>query len=397
MNVLFIHQNFPAQFKHLAPALAKAGHQVVAITLKKGVDLPGVKVLRYRFAAKPGHSVHRLVRETEVKAIRGEGVALLCDELRQKGFTPDVIYVHPGWGEALFLRDVYPNTKIIVYCEYYYRQHGQDVNFDPEFHSTDLAEAGRLRMKNTCNLHALEVGDAFVAPTRWQRRTYPRIAQKHMQVIHDGIDLDGLARVDDVELPFEVNGPLVTYVSRYLEPMRGFHMFMRALPQLLREVPHARVVIIGSESGGYGPGPAEGGSWKQQLLNELQGHLDPARVSFLGQVPYPVYKAILRASDLHVYLTYPFVLSWSMLEAAYLCKQVLVSDTAPLDELKLANISRCDFFDAERISRSIAELLRNPLGGQELAQQQLDYYSLPEALSRHGQLLESLLGENVGL
>lgn len=259
MNILFIHQNFPAQYKHLAPALAEQGHQVIALGRTKA-DIPGVTVIPYPYLRDPTADIHPLAQEHEVKVIRGEAVASVCRELLDKGFAPDVVYVHPGWGEALFLRDVYPAAKIIVYCEYYYRLEGQDVNFDTEFPPLSFEQQCRLRMKNTCNLHALEIGDRFVAPTEWQRDSYPDWARSQIEVIHEGLDFEALQASPGES--FTIPGtaisltrdedPVITYVSRSLEPLRGFHVFMRALPAILAHCPQARVLVVGADEVVYG-------------------------------------------------------------------------------------------------------------------------------------------------
>jgi len=272
LNILFIHQNFPGQYKHLAPALAKEGHQVVALGTKPR-QVEGVKVIPYKYLRSQTPGIHPLAQEHEVKVIRGEAVAHVCRELKRQGFTPDVIYVHPGWGEALFLREVYPSSKIIVYCEYYYNLEGQDVNFDPEFPPLTFEEECRLRMKNTCSLHAFEIGDAFIAPSKWQKSTYPKRMQSKIKVIHDGIDIDSLQNqgADTRAQAQAITGipdghRYITFVARGLEPIRGFHHFMRALPELQSAFPDLHAVIIGADQASYGPEPKEGGSWRKRIL-----------------------------------------------------------------------------------------------------------------------------------
>lgn len=366
LNILFIHQNFPGQYKHLAPALAAEGHQVVALGRKKGVSVPGVKVINYRYLSKASRSIHPLAAEHEVKVIRGEAVAAVCKELGEKGFTPDVIYAHPGWGEALFLRDVCPDAKIIVYCEYYYNLEGQDVNFDPEFPQLTFEEECKLRMKNTCNLHAFQIGDVFVSPTQWQRSTYPKEFQNKIEVIHDGIDFEALKPRPDAKI--EISGKnlvltkkdmVVAYVARNLEPTRGFHWFMRALPELQRQEPDAHIVIVGADGRGYGKGRQDGRGWREIMLEELDGQLNLEKIHFLGWVDYDTYLNVLNVSSVHVYLTNPFVLSWSALEAAFIVDCMLVSDTGPVREFFFEE-DTFEFSDKDELAKMLIERLQNP-------------------------------------
>jgi len=402
LNILFVHQNFPAQFKRLSVALAEEGHQVVALGTGR-VDLPGVTVIPYRYLRSPSASIHPLAREYEVKAIRGEAVGNVCLDLREKGFTPDLIYVHPGWGEALFLRDIYPRSKIVVYCEYFYNLEGQDVNFDPEFPAMGLEEQCRLRMKNTCNLHALEIGDAFVAPTRWQKRTYPKRAQRHIQVIHDGLDFEALEpdsgavfESPALGLRLEPEDRVVTFVSRNLEPMRGIHSFLRCLPAVLRELSDARVLVFGGEAVGYGSMHASGRPWREVFLEDIQDKRHFDRVYFPGRTDYRTYLDALQVSSAHVYLTYPFLVSWSMLEAMFVGASVIGSDTGPVAEF-LPAAQRTDFFDVEGLARKIVRAVKldSPAARTARAEKVRSRHrglALDTCLASHRTLLRGLVG-----
>ncbi len=338
LNILFIHQNFPGQYKHLAPALARRGHQVVALGLQQGVTLPGVRLVNYRITPTMTEGIHPLASEIEVKVIRGEAVARACKQLQAEGFTPAVIYVHPAWGEALFLREVFPAARLVMFCEYFYRGEGQDVNTDPEFPPMAFSGRCKLRLKNTCTLHAFEVGDAFVSPTRWQRNTYPEALRERIRVIHDGLDFAALTPRPGVALGIPGGGHLgrddkvLTYVARNLEPTRGFHWFMRALPALQAAHPDAQVVIVGGAQSGYGQARSDGRSWPEAMLAELAGQLDDSRLHFLGPLAYEHYLTVLSISSAHVYLSYPFVLSWSVLEAMAMGVPVLSNHVAGLEE-----------------------------------------------------------------
>jgi len=252
MNILFVHQNFPGQFKHLAPALARQGHRVVAMTMRQVEpgNWQGVRLLPYAAGRGSTPGIHPWVQDFETKAIRGEACLRAALGLRQEGFVPDVIVAHPGWGESLFLKEVWPGARLGLYCEFFYRQQGADTGFDPEFPVADaLADACRLRLKNLNNLLHFEQADAGLSPTEWQASTFPQPFRSRISVVHDGIDTEAVAPRPDVRLSLGSGLDLsradevITFVNRQLEPYRGYHVFMRALPEILRRRPRARVLI----------------------------------------------------------------------------------------------------------------------------------------------------------
>lgn len=366
MRILFVHQNFPAQFRHLASHLAlRRGHEVLALGLNEN-PLKGVKLLRYQLPRQSSNHIHPWVAEFEAKAIRAEGIFNASRQLRKSGFVPDVIYAHSGWGEAMALKEVFPDTRLVCYSEFYYRARGLDVGFDPEFSKEDEFASCRLRMKNGHSLISLEACDAAVAPTEWQRSTYPREFQQKIRVIHDGIDTQKVApnplvqlRLHDSGIVFRPGDEIITFVNRNLEPYRGYHIFMRALPAIMRARPHARVLIVGGEGVSYGSKSSQGKSWKQIFLDEVAAELDLARVHFLGNVPYESFLALLQVSACHVYLTYPFVLSWSCLEAMSAGCLVVGSATPPVQEVieHGRNGLLVDFFDVTGLADTVIDAL----------------------------------------
>ncbi|MCB2110336.1 MAG: glycosyltransferase [Defluviimonas sp.] len=366
MKILFVHQNFPGQFLHLAPALAARGHEVVALTDEDNRRPSPVRTLRYR--KPPAVAGDGIGRHYGEMAERGLAVARAARQLGESGFVPDIVFGHSGWGEPLFLREVWPAARQLAYAEFCYRGAGLDVGFDPEFQSGDLGARIGAVARRTHLVQGLVDADAAVTPTAWQRASYPEILQGRIRVIHDGIDTetvcpDPTARLvlpDGVELA--PGDEVVSFVSRNLEPYRGLHIFLRALPEVLAARPGARVVVIGGEERGYGPLPAEGGSWKARFLDELDGRLDLSRVHFLGKVPYATYLALLRVSRAHAYLTYPFVLSWSLLEAMSAGAPVIASRTPPVEEVIAdgRNGRLVDFFDVAGWSGALIDALRSP-------------------------------------
>lgn len=382
MKILLVHQNFPGQFLRLTPALLNdTDNQVVAFTMNNYQPTdPRLKVVRYQPRRGSTQGVHPWVSDIETKAIRGEAAFRAALELKATGFTPDLIFAHPGWGESLFLKDVWPSAKLLIYCEFYYSDSGSDVGFDPEFPEKDPGDVCRLRMKNVNNLLHFETADAGVSPTHWQRSTFPEPFRSKIKVIHDGIDT-ALARPNpDVWLQL---GPkkltrkdeIITFVNRNLEPYRGYHTFMRALPEIMVRRPNARVVIVGADGVSYGAPAPDGKKWKDVFLDEVKDRLDMSRVHFVGYIDYKHFIPLLQLSTVHVYLTYPFVLSWSLLEAMSCGCAIVASDTAPLREAIVDGKTGllADFFDAPALADQVVRLLEDPVLRQQLGAAARDF------------------------
>lgn len=380
MNILFVHQNFPGQFKHLAPALAQRGHRVVAMHINACPPMAGVQLVRYQPQNRPGQGTHRWVSELEVKTLRAEAAFHAARQLQQSGFSPDTIVAHPGWGESLFLQQVWQKAQMGIYCEFFYQAQGADVGFDPEFGlpdtDTDTDSACRLQMKNANYELHFPRAHAGIAPTHWQASLFPEPFKSRIAVIHDGIRTD-LVRPDPsaqirVQTPHGVlqlghGNEVITFVNRNLEPYRGYHQFMRALPALLKARPQAHVVIIGGNEVSYGAAPPAGPggqvqTWREIFLNEVKGELDLSRVHFVGKLPYANFVRVLQVSTVHVYLTYPFVLSWSLLEAMSAGCAVVASDTAPVREaIRHGETGQLvDFFDPAALAQQVVALCENP-------------------------------------
>lgn len=370
MRVLFVHQNFPGQYRHLAPAMAaRKGVRVVALCENDNGQLPGVTQVRYPAPRGAGEQTHPYLRRTEAYLRRGQEVARAAVALRARGFVPDVIAAHPGWGEAMFLRDVFPEAPMLLQCEFFYRADGGDVGFDTAMSAeVTLDKRASTRVMNTPQLIQLEAAAGGVAPTRWQWSRYPDWARARMAVVHEGIDTH-YARPDPKAV-FHLPGgrvirrgdPVVTYAARQLEPYRGFHQFMRALPLFQRLRPEAEVVVVGGDGVSYGEPPKGGGSWREAMLKEVGAQLDLSRVHFLPRQPYPKLLDLFRVSAGHIYLTYPFVLSWSLMDAMSCGAAILASDTAPVREVIEHGVNGrlVDFFDIEAIARGLAEMVAAP-------------------------------------
>lgn len=380
MNILFIHQNFPGQYKHLAPRLARMGHHCVALTLrvKEARIWQGVRVIPYTLPKRAGQALHPWLVDFDTKVTRGEACWRAAIALRARGYVPDVILAHPGWGESLFLRDVWPEARLGLYCELYHLAGYPHLDFDPEFPSrTPEAEPLRIRLKNLNNMLHFEQGHAGISPTRFQADTFPQPFRERITVSHDGIDTRAACPDPEVRLEVEGAGTLsradevITFVNRNLEPYRGYHVFMRVLPALLRARPNARVLIVGGDEVSYGARPPKGQTWKQIFIDEVRRDIpdaDWARVHFLGRIPYDRFLRLLQVSRVHVYLTYPFVLSWSLMEAMSCGAAIVAGDTAPVREVITHDETGrlVDFFDRAALVVEACALLEDEVARQRL-------------------------------
>lgn len=374
-GILFVHSNFPGQFGFIAAEMRRAGVPCAAIASETGRELAGIPLLRWRAGRGTTPGLFPPATRAEADMIRGRAAAECALRLKAAGFDPDLVVGHPGWGETLFLKEVFPAAKLILHGEFFYRSEGLDVGFDPEFGAPDFDERLRVQAKNATLALALAEADRIVCPTAFQASVLPPVFAPRVSVIHEGVDTDAVRRRAGaaVTLPsgrvLDGSVPVITFVNRRFEPLRGFHVFLRALPALLAAVPEAEALLIGSdEPGGYGRAPPDGTTWKEHYLAELGPALDPARVHFLGRVPHGDMVDAFSISAAHVYYTYPFVLSWSLLEAMAADCVVLASDTAPVRDAVTHGLNGIlnDFFDVPALSDAMIAACRTPDAFREL-------------------------------
>lgn len=368
-NILIVHQNFPGQFPHIVDALIARGDRLAAIGGKTGRPRPGVDFRRWTTQRGTAKDIFDPATRAEADMIRGTAAAQAALQLKCDGFMPDVIIGHPGWGETIFLKEIWPNARIILFGEMLYRSHGGDLNFDPEFTKESFATNMRAHAKNATQVLAFAYADRIVCPTPFQAGSFPASLQPMIRIVHEGVDMDHAQRRPDATLKLP-NGlvldssvPIVTLVNRTFEPLRGFHIFMRALPAFLDACPDARALLIGNAAlSGYGASSPNGKDWKSLLLDELGERLDLTRVHFLGKVPHSVLIDAFSITRAHIYYTYPFVLSWSLAEAMAAECTILASDTGPVRDAIDNGVEGVllPFFDAPALSEAMIRTVREP-------------------------------------
>ncbi|EUK19160.1 glycosyltransferase family 4 protein [Commensalibacter papalotli (ex Servin-Garciduenas et al. 2014)] len=404
MKYLFIHQNFPGQYLHIVRHLAKqGGNEIVFISQPTDARIEGVRSVFYK-QVEPAPGLQAPLGELDTAIKRGDEVYKTAKTLKALGFEPDVVIGHQGWGEMLNFQDVYPDVPVLNYTEFYYHSSGLDVDFDPEFPADELLPA-RVRIKNTINLVSATNPGWGQTPTLFQHSTYPDWAQKKITILREGVDLKKCAPEPsiykkDLKLDNFVVKPkdiLVTYVARGLEPYRGFHIFMRSLPKLLKERSDVKVVLIGRDQVSYGAVLDGGMTWRDYMLREVHDKLDMSRVHFAGNVPYNVFSKVLKRSDAHIYLTYPFVLSWSLREAMATGCAIIASDTEPVQEFIADRVTGIltPFLDHDALTDRILEVLEDKklaLSIRKAARAEAERsLSMDEYISNYENLIDDLI------
>jgi glycosyltransferase involved in cell wall biosynthesis len=366
LRVLFVHQNFPGQYAHLAAHLAaQPGNEVVFLTQRPNHPISGVKRIVYKAARKQSATTHQFVRSLEAAVLNGEAVYRVATSLKKSGFVPDIMIGHNGWGEALYLKDAFPDTPLLSYFEFFYRSSGSDIGFDPEFPPSPSVRL-RSHILNAVNLIGLQVADMGQTPTQWQKAQYPAAYHDKLRIVHEGVDTtivkpdpEAFVVLKKAGVRLTPKDEVVTYVARNLEPYRGFHIFMRAVPEIQRRRPKAHILIVGGDEVSYGSSLPPGQTFRKRLLAEVGDKIDHKRLHFLGRIPYSAYLKVLQISSAHVYLTYPFVLSWSMLEAMAAGCVVIGSRTPPVEEVIRDghNGSLINFFSPAEIAEKVDQVV----------------------------------------
>ena len=401
MKILFMHPNMPGQYKYLCAEFAKdPKNQVVFITKNKAAVVPGVHKIIYEVPRDSSPHAHRYMIHAERAVLQGQEVWRSLKRLRdEEGFYPDVICAHPGWGDALYVKDVYPDAPLLSFFEFYYRSHGADVNFDP----SDMARAdddARVRTKNMHHLMGLVDSDWGFCPTHWQHSLHPKEFRSKISVIHDGINTD-VCKPNPERTVTLSNGlvlkkgdEVVTYIARNFEPYRGFPTFMKAAEIILRERPNCHIIAIGADEVSYGKKAPDGTTYRQILSQQIS--YDKNRLHFVGTLGYDQMISVLQISAAHIYLTYPFVLSWSSMESMACGCAVVGSDTPPVREVIThgENGFLVDFFSPTAVANQVFEILDHPTRMQHIRDAArasiINKYDLKKLMPLHMQLVREV-------
>ena len=393
-KILFLHPNFPAQFRHLAKVLGQdPNYQVIFGTKRKEGEMPGVRKFIYDPPREVSPETHHYVRTFENAVLQGQQIYRMGQQLKKEGFYPDIVYGHSGWGPTLFVKDVFPRATLLCYFEWFYHAHGTDADFDPS-EPINADDEARIRVKNAPFLIDLYSCDRGLSPTYWQRQQFPSEYQSKITVLHDGVDTDyfrpklGAKLVlPRINLELSQVDELITYVARGMEPYRGFPQFMETIGILQKRRPNCHVVIVGENRVAYGKNLPDGKTYKELMLEKVP--LDLSRVHFTGLLPYNEYLQVLQASSVHIYLTRPFVLSWSMLEAMSTGCLLVGSSTPPVKELIKDGYNGllANFFSPEEIANRVEEALDHPNHMENIRTRAretiINNYNLSDLLTRH--------------
>ncbi|MEM8827987.1 MAG: glycosyltransferase family 4 protein [Cyanobacteria bacterium P01_G01_bin.19] len=367
MKILFLHPNFPAQFRHLASMLGQdKQNTVVFATNRREGNIAGVNKVIYEKSRTARPETHHYVRPLENAVLEAQGVYRVAQKLKDQGFYPDIVYGHSGWGPTLFMKDLFPKATLLCYFEWFYNAYGSDASFDPS-DPINADDEARIRIKNAPILLDLATCDRGLSPTAWQRAQFPKEFHSKIKVHHDGIDTGYFKPVPNAKLllpriNLDLTGvdEIVTYVARGMEPYRGFPQLIETISLLQKKRPQCHFVIVGKNRVAYGKSLPDGKTYKEAMLEKFP--LDMNRVHFTDLLPYDEYLQVLQASSAHIYLTRPFVLSWSMLEALSTGCVIVASDTAPVTEVIKNNFNGLlvNFFNPQQVCDRVIEALDNP-------------------------------------
>ena len=366
MRILLIHQNFPGQFRQLSGVLIERGHDVVAIGRRQGVMPEGLTYGLYGIDELmpdwPGSDRH-----IELALRRAQQVLRASLLLREQGWIADAVLFHSSWGEGLYLRDVWPEQRLVAYPELFGSARVMGYGFDQSLGPVPGELLISMHHLNLLSLSAIADSDALICPTHYQLNTFPSHLRQNFHVIHEGVDTKLLGPYPErclvlgPELLLRPGDPVVTYCSRHLEPLRGFPTMMRAVALLQQCHASVQVIIVGENGKGYGPASAHPGGHQGALLEELQDQLDLERIHFLGRVEYEQLIGIFQVSAAHVYLTYPYALSWSLLEAMACGAPVVGSRGLPVEEVIQAGVNGLvvDFNSPQSLCQALLHLLED--------------------------------------
>lgn len=402
MNIIFIHRSFPAQFRYIATALSiDSCNNVVFITEEERNEIQGINKILYKTKKRDLSASNPYSYMYQEAITQGEAVLEELVKLKQSGFKPDLIYGFSSWGGAMFVKDVFPDVPFLCYFEWYRNPEGADVGFDGNI--PDEFQRAEIRCNNSHVLSQLESCDFGISPTRWQKAQFPTAYHDKIAVVHDGIDTgrcapDKYAKflIKENNLELSTNDEIITYGTRGMEPYRGFPEFMEAVEKLQKLRPNAHFVVAGQDIVCYGQ-PLNSGTYKELMLNKLD--LDLNRLHFVGELSFVDFVRLLQVSSVHVYLTYPFVLSWSILNAMATGCTIVASDVEPVREVIQDGVNGLlvDHFDIDKLVEKIEYALSKKeemLNIRENARNAvLSKYALENCLMQQLQLMMNLINK----
>lgn len=399
MRILFMHNNFPGQYRRIVEHIKdKPGIEMVAATLASNEQKFRPRRVNYKPHREPSNKIHPALVSTERAVIMGQAAFKALLPLQKRGYKPDVILSHSGWGANMFLKDVFPDAKLLTYYEWYYHAHNSDGDFLRN-EGYDPNGEMRIRLKNTPILQDLAAMDWGQCPTQFQHNKFPSIFKDRISVLHDGVDTDFFqpdadAKVTVGDKTLTADDEVITYVARGMEPYRGFPQFIETVSRLQKMRPNVHAVVLGNDRVAYGSERPDGKSYKEWALETFQPDMD--RLHFLGLQPLKAFRSLMQISSAHVYLTVPFVLSWSMLEAMSTGALIVGSDTDPVRELIKdgENGVLVPFWEPETIAEKLNHILDNKKEYAEMRKAARDHivdkYSIKDLLPQYWQLIESV-------
>ena len=368
MKALLIHQNFPGQFRQLVPHLISQGYELRALcSHQRPLDLP-FEVMRYQ-VNKDSFSHENFIGLSfwSEALTRAPLIWQHCQLWKKKGWNPDVILGHAGWGETLLLHELWPCVPQVLWPEMWVQPIHAGIGFETGLDEPSLHQRIEFESRNQLTRAALSHANAWVLPTRYQADSFPAdLCDKRMHVIHEGINTtiacpDPQASYVVRGIHIDANTPTITFVNRNLERLRGFHQFMRALPSIQRFHPNVRTMIVGDNGVGYGGLEECGRGLREVMIDEIGSQIDFERVHFLGRISYPALLTLLQASWVHVYLTYPYILGWSLLEAMACGCCIVGSNGMPIEEVikNGSNGILIPFNQPQELAAKVCSLLAN--------------------------------------
>ena len=404
MRILFAHQYFPGQFQRIARHYVGSGrHDIVAFHrgLRDGRSMPqidGIRMFEYGQEVVADRPRDHVLFGTEEFIRESASLAIHAHELKESGWLPDIVYSHTGWGTGAFLHDIFPDAKFVKYCEWFHNNTSESGEFlapDRPFESRIMTS-----LMNIPVLSDLARADLLIAPTEWQKSQFPSHMRGAIEIAPDGVNTTLLK--PDPHATFELadgrrfsaGDRVITYVARGADPFRGFRQFIDALAIVQERDPGVEAIIVGDKTVYYGAGNGTDSHFNEVMAS---ARIDMARTHFTGTLPYEQYCKVLQVSAAHVYLTVPFILSWSALEALSAGCAFVGSATSPVQEFVThgENGLLADFFDVEALAANIAHAVA---GGSDIdamrmkaRKTMLEKWSAENAIARHEALIAKLM------